>query len=362
MRQRLTVLLYLLMLLPVANGSALAQSRGVNYISDIDGQAEVNGNRAYVGDFLRPSDRLRVRSGGNVGVVCNNETRERRFPLGTYTISDYCTGTPPRSSGRRRPPRDFDSQLPYVISPRNTALLDGGQPTIRWNPVEGAQSYSVVLFTDNSGEPVWTAPQVSATEVRYSGPELRRDLRYRLEITADNGLSSRADIAVGFTLLSQSEAERVEQEVLALAEMNLAPDAEALGLALIYQGYEHEDSAQNTNLPLNQAALEVLQERIDADTDNALIYVMQGDIYLSIGLPLLAQERYRQALALATETGQLQGQAGSWDGLALLAQGRGDVLTAIAQTEQALALYDVMGDVDQVSTLEERLAFLESQL
>ncbi|WP_204140971.1 hypothetical protein [Halomicronema sp. CCY15110] len=33
---------------------------------------------------------------------------------------------------------------------------------------------------------------------------------------------------------------------------------------------------------------------------------------------------------------------------------------AIAQTQQALALYDVLGDSDQVAALEERLDFLEN--
>ncbi|NER85166.1 MAG: tetratricopeptide repeat protein, partial [Leptolyngbya sp. SIO1D8] len=345
MRQRLTVAIYLLVSLSVAIPSALAQSRGVNYISDIEGQAEVNGNRAHVGDFVHHSDELRVLLGGNVGIVCHNETREQRFPLGTYIITDYCTEVSSSRTGRRRPPRDFDSQLPYVISPRNTALLGVTQPMIRWNSLEGAQEYRVLLFTDSPDNPVWTT-QISTPEVRYDGPELQRDTRYRLEITADNGLSSSADIAVGFTLLSESEADRITREVAVLEEINLNPDAEALGLALSYQGYEHEDPAQDTDSPLNQAALEVLQARIDDGTDNSLIYVMQGDIYFSVGLPLRAQEHYQQALTLATKTGQLQGQAGSQDGLALLAQGRGELSEAIAYTEEALALYEVMGDAE----------------
>jgi len=67
-------------------------------------------------------------------------------------------------------------------------------------------------------------------------------------------------------------------------------------------------------------------------------------------------------LALATESGQLQGPAGAWDGLALLAQERGDIETATAHTQQASALYDVLGDTEQVAALAERLDFLENQL
>ena len=366
MYQRLTVVQALLVItglsLPFANAPALALSRGVNFISDIDGQAEVNGNRSYVGDFVRSSDELRVPNGSEVRVLCNNDTRQpTRFLGGLYTIGEHCTEGTSSRSRQRRPPRNFDSRLPYVISPRNTTLLDVTQPMIRWNPVEGAQEYTVSLFTDSADNPVWTT-QVSGTEVRYDGPELKRDTRYRLEITADNDLSSSTDIPVGFTLLSDSEAERIDIEFTALEGLNLTPDAEAIGLALLYQGYEHKDPSQDTDSPLNQAALEVLQARIDDGTDNSLIYVMQGDIYFSVGLPLRAQEHYQQALTLATKTGQLQGQAGSQDGLALLAQGRGELSKAIAYTEEALALYEVMGDAEQVDVLAERLAFLQSQL
>jgi len=345
--------------LPVFSAPALAQSREVNYISDIGGQAEVNGNRAYVGDFVRRADQLRVRSGGNVGIVCNNETRERRFPAGTYTVGDYCTESSSSRTGRRRPSREVNGTVPYVMSPRETALLPGTVPTLSWNPVAGAQTYQVQVYA-NPTQPLWTAT-VSGTSAAYDGPPLEPGVRYLIEVRSDTGLSSNAlGAAVGFRLLLPSEAEPILAETEALRAAGLNEDATAIALALLYS---NSPTAAGPNpLTLTQAALTVLEDRIEAGTDNGLIYVLQGDLYLSIGLTPEAQARYRQGLALATESGQLQGQAGAWDGLALLAQERGDIETAIAQTQQASALYDVLGDTEQVAALAERLDFLENQL
>ncbi|WP_204140065.1 hypothetical protein [Halomicronema sp. CCY15110] len=344
--------------LPVFSVPALAQSLGVNYISDIGGQAEVNGNRAYVGDFVRGTDELRVRSGGNVGIVCNNETRERQFPAGTYTVGDYCTESSSLRTGRRRPSREVNGTVPYVISPRETALLPGTVPTLSWNPVAGAQTYQVQVYA-NPTQPLWTE-EVSGTSVAYDGPPLEPGVRYLIEVSSDTGLSSNAlGAAVGFRLLLSSEAEPILVEAEALRAAELNEDATAIALALLYSN-SPPPTGPNP-LTLTQAAIDMLEDRIEAGTDNALIYVLQGDLYLSIGLTPEAQTLYRQGLALATESGQLQGQAGAWDGLALLAQARVDIETAIAQTQEALALYDVLGDSEQVAVLAERLDFLESQ-
>lgn len=339
---------------------AAAQSRGVNYISAIQGRVEVNGNRAYVGDFVRGTYHLRVPSGGSVGVVCHNQNRPRFFSPGTYIIQNYCQGTPRHRSGRRRHPRTFDSTLPYIFSPRNTGLLGVERPVIRWNAVAGAQSYTLVVSSSDETEPDWSVT-VEDTEVTYDGPPLRRDRRYRLLVETDNGLSSRTDIDVGFTVLSAPEVARVEAAVAELREMALDPDAEALGLALVYQGYVHSDRGQDTNSPLYQTALAVLQERIDAGTENSLIYAMQGDIFLAIGLPLPAQERYQEALTLATAAGHLQGQANSLEGLALVAQGEHQYCEAITHAEAALVAYTTLGDEEQIEELEARLTFLRSQ-
>ena len=350
-----------LMVLSVVLGGevtpAIAQSRGVNYISDIDGQAEVDDSPVYVGDFVSPTAQLRVQSGGNVGIVCNNETRERRFPTGTYTVGDYCTSTSSARSGRRRSSRNFDANLPYLVSPRNTGLLSPESLTFTWHPVTDAKDYTVVLYQTNPANPDWTA-QVSGTSITYDGPPLETDTRYRIEVTADNGLSSAADIPVGFTLLSEGEAERIEQAVVDLQAIELATDADAIGTALIYQGYRHSDLDLDTNSPLYEDALAVLQERIDAETDNSLIYLMQGDIYLATGLPLLAHERYEQSLDLATEAEQLRRQAESLEGLGLVAKGESQLEEAKTYLESAITLYQTLGDVEAANNLQDLVDIL----
>lgn len=341
---------------------AAAQGAGVNYISEIQGQAEVksagqdNFQRAYGGDFLRAPDQLRVSAGSTVDVVCS-DIRPHTFSAGTYTIGDHCaSGSPSLQTVRRRSARPFNTTSPYVISPRNTALLEETQPTIYWNPVEGARRYGVSVIGPDQAE-VWTT-EVSETDVIYDGPALLPDTRYRIVITADNGLSSSANDSVGFTLLSMAEAARVKALVAQLQALSQNTEAEAIGLALLYQSYTHRNPAQHSN-GLNQAALDVIQERIDVGTENSQIYLLQGDIYLAVGLPLKAQKQYEQALALAMERGQLRRQADSHEGLAIVAQGESEVADAISHLESALKIHEMLGDSTQVPALQERIDRLQ---
>lgn len=340
----------------LAAGGASAQSRGISYISTINGRAEVNGSPAYVGDFVGPSTRLRVPSGGSVGIVCHNETRERRFGAGTYTLGDYCSTSRSSSRGRRRPSRSFDANLPYIVSPRNTGLLSAASLRFAWQGVE-AESYTVVLYRSRPTAPDWRA-QVQGTSIVYDGPPLATDTRYRLEVTADNGLSSAADMPVGFTLLSEGEVERVEAAIATLQALELTPDAAAIGTALIYQGYRHSDLDLDTRSPLYAAALETLQQRIDAGTDNSAIYLMQADIYLATGLPLRAQERYQQALDLAVATGQLRRQAASLEGLGLVATGDSQLQAARTYLEAAIEIYQRLGDEEAAENLKNLIDIL----
>ncbi|MCG8364572.1 MAG: tetratricopeptide repeat protein [Pseudanabaenales cyanobacterium] len=350
-------------LLSLTTLPAAAQGAGGNYISEIQGQAELksagqdNFQRAYAGDPLRAPDQLRVSAGSTVDVVCNN-IRLHTLAAGTYTISDYCNTEGPISlPSSRRPARDFNANLPYVLRPRNTALLEAPQPTIRWNPVDGAQSYEVRV---SGPDGQWTT-DVSDTEVIYDGPALQPDIRYRIVITANNDLSSSPDVPVGFTLLSMEEAARVKDQVAQLLALPQNADAAAIGLALLYQSYMHSNPAQHSNA-LNQAALDVLQKRIDDGTENSQIYLLQGDIYLAVGLPLKAQKQYEQALELAMEAEQLTRQADSYEGLATVAQGESEVSDAISHLKSALRIYETLGNVTQVNALQERIDRLQLQL
>ena len=346
-----------------------AQNQGVNYIFAIQGQAERKSaeqeafERADVGDFLRAQDHLQVRTSSTVEVMCN-DGRPRSFSAGTYTVGDYCaSASPSLRTPQRQPARPIQARIPYVVRPRNTGLLDEPQPLIRWNPVVGAQRYTVHV---SGPEVAWSREVVGDSQVTYEGPPLRPDERYRIVITADTQLSSSADEPVGFTLLSAAEADRVKAQAAALqTELRAAgadADAEALGLALLYHGYQPRDPEQGSRNGLHQAALEVLQARIEAGSKNSQVYRLQGDIYAVMGLPLKAQPLYEQALARAQAAGQWGRQAVLHEQLATVAQDASDVAAAISHLEAARALYQEHGHVTQVTALQEQIERLQPQL
>ena len=345
-----------------------AQANGVNYISEIQGTAELRRpgstfQRAYGSDFLGTDDQVRVAVNSEVVLVCSHG-RSVSLYEGTHDVARSCNlnaqQTPEYSvwqrlfwwPSRRQPSRNFNARIPYILSPRNTALLDVSRPTIRWNPLDDAQQYRV-LMTEQGGQEVWESEWISGNETIYSGPTLLPETRYRIEVTADNGISSSLDI-VGFTLLSDEEAERVETQVSRIESLELDEDSEALGLALLYQGYEHSDDNKHSN-ELSQSALDVLQSRIDAGTENSQIYLLQGDIYLVIGLPLEARSRYEQSLDIAVAEGELERQADSLEGLATVAQGENQIAEAITCLESALEIYESLGQANQTSALQERI-------
>ena len=343
---------------------AWSQSRGTHYINGVQGDVVVgrflmSPDRAINGMLLPNTHRIRLRANSRVTLNCSNGGIHTLTRVGTYEVENYCQSSTSGRSGPRQPSREiFNPALPYLLSPRNTALMLSDPPMLRWNPVVGASSYEVTI----TGRGVnWTA-KVNEPEVLFTAIEdLLPDYRYTVTITADNGLSSRTGASAGFALLPRVEAERVQRQVAEVKARRLEPDVEAIALALVYLGFEHSDRNRQS-YALNQSALDVLEARILAGSDNSQLYLLQAETYLAVGLPLRARAQYERALTLARAAGQRELQAESYLGVATVAEGQTEYGDAIAHLQAAQRLSGELGDRDQVETLQARIEKLEEEL
>jgi hypothetical protein len=235
--------------------------------------------------------------------------------------------------------------IPFIISPRATKVLDA-TPVLRWNEVYLAQSYTVRLSGTNWQE------TVTGTEITYPGtPPLQAGETYLLIVEADNRKSSKDEglPGLGFTLLSNEEAQRVRADVETVTKLNLPEEAKAFALAQLYAGHG-----------LYAEAIETLEELNESGTRNANVYRSLGDFYQGIGLLHLAEDAYTNAIGRATETGDIETLAAAQASLGdvYLAQGRKD--DAVGQFEGARKGYETLGDTVRASQIAEQLAKLQN--
>lgn len=342
---------------------AWSQSRGTNYIHNIRGTVVtgrflIRPDRAYEGAVLSTEHQIRLEGNSWVTLECSNGG-SHALDTGTYAVSSYCNTPNSRRPGALNPSRDpFDTALPYVISPRNTALLTTDRLTLRWHPVPNATQYQVTI----TGPGVDWTTTVTQPEATYSGAAtFRPDYRYSVVITANSGPSSVTGSSIGFTVLPPEEVSRVSRQVNQVKTSHLQPDVEAIALALVYGGYEHSERDRHS-YALNHLAIDSLQQRIDAGTSNSQIYLLQADTYLTIGLPLAARERYLTALALAEASNLLEPQAESHVGLGFVAAGQTEYSDAIFHLTMAQAIYQDLGDLAQVEVLKAQIEQLSDQV
>lgn len=299
-----------------------------------------------VGATLHSRDRLFVPPGARAGLWC----RDRSFfsvPTGVEVrVDSGCPAEGDRVVLRAKPgsATELDPRIPYVISPRNTVVLNR-QPTLRWNPVSGATSYVIQM----RGTGVSWAIQTSATEVTYPGnPPLQPGARYRIIVTSDNGFSSISEGIVGFVVVSDREAQQVRNLAKQLQERQLGEDVEPLVLASLYRNKE-----------LYAEAIALLEASIRDRKPRAATYQLLGELYQQVGLNQLAKEPYEQALALARASGDSEGAAAIQTGLGEMEVALGNLEAAIAWFEQAQSGYQRLGDRTQADAIAQRLASLQ---
>ena len=262
---------------------------------------------------------------------------DRPFPTPEYLLAQRCR------VGRTANPRGpEDALIPYVISPRNTAVLSD-RPSLHWNPIAGVDRYTVSVR--NGDSVIWTK-EVNTNIITYPAEmdALESGIDYTLVIEAANGRSStEEDTELSFHLLPSTRAEVVRQAQSLFASQATTEEA-ALLQADFYTGSELYSEAIDT--------LKILIETTQSPT----IHRQLGDLYARSSLYLWAEPRYLSAVSLAEE--DLEEQARAQAALGELYVAIELNQEAVRWFTQAMESYKELDNQFKVRELQERVANL----
>ena len=334
-----------------------AWGRGRHYLDRISGIVSVGQGLPPIGRateyrYITSDHNILLLINGRVRLNCADGSSSNLNSAGIYKVERYC-GPDRRPGARRSPPRGdaFNANLPYLLTPRNTALLSASDIKLRWNAVSDAESYRVEISRPLGAEPLQTevdAPHIDIPENEGFLPDYVYGITIRTLGSQEDDSSS-----ASFSILPLEEAQRVREQVTTVKNRGLNPDVEASEIAFVYLDYEHTDPDRRS-FALNQNALDVLETRIQSGTENSQIYLLQADTYMVVGLLPLAEERYRQALTFAERNVQLEVQAQAHVGIANIAERQTDYIAAVESLNAAQTLYEELGDRAQVDILRGR--------
>ncbi len=246
--------------------------------------------------------------------------------------------------GGRPGTRDF----PYVVSPRQTFLLSD-RPSLQWSRTADVRNYTVMLRS--AGESLWqvTAPQNDQPicELDYpadQGP-LQPSKSYTLVITADNGRSSQEESVsgLGFSLLDPETAKEVTQKAQAINTQDLPALDKVLDRVYLYW--------QNKLLA---ESIQLLITLPPSDT-TAKVHRWAANMYRFNGLFLEAEEEYAKAINLAQKSQNKPELAGAKVGLGRTLFSLGQLGEATKSLTEAKALYQELGDAQNVTKAEDIL-------
>ena len=253
------------------------------------------------------------------------------------------------------PRNGIDTNIPYVITPRKTAILDS-TPRFEWNPVPNATSYNVTLRGPNGI--LWEDTVTEASTITYPGsPALEPNIKYaltiRTEVDEASGLPSTVastDEGIpGLSFYVLPEADRAQLTIAldAIAAEDLTSLAVNLERAKTYRDYS-----------LMSDAIALLESLKGEYPDSVALYRLLGELYLQVRLNTQARDAFTQVQALASVTQNFAEQADANVFLAYLALGSREPNTAIQLLNEAQALYSDLGDEDKASATADWLATL----
>lgn len=211
-----------------------------------------------------------------------------------------------------------------ITSPCGGAILKVSELKLSWSAVPEAKSYSVRV--ERSKQQLWDQIVENRTEIPFPAGELtlEPDKDYELIVESDNRKSG----SVRFRMLAEAKALQVRAnsgEIAANAK--LSADERAIKLAEVYRDNE-----------LFTEAIETLAGAVKNGSRSVPVYLMLGDLYLNVKLPILAEAPYQQALTLATSDTEAQAKAQVGLGRASVALNKAD--RAISLLQAGYAIYE----------------------
>lgn len=310
---------------------------------------------ARVGTQVNAGDRIIVGSGAIAVVRCIKGNlwkvpTETPFPV-TYgcTQSTIALRVGKQSDNS---PGGQNVRIPYVIEPRRTYVAEGSF-RLRWNPAPGASNYNVRILRKRDGSVLWEK-RVPGTSTVYPGnPLLRLGEVYFVVVEANNGTSSHLDEGAsnsGFRRISPQGQREVDIAITALAKQNLTKEATLLAKADIYMREE-----------VLSDAIRTLESLANRKSRIVSVYLDLGDLYRYIGLNLMAENRYQEAINLATSSQDLEGLAMAQAGLAEVKEMLGQREQVGTLLREALRGFNALGDADRAAELRERIKQIGSK-
>jgi hypothetical protein len=238
---------------------------------------------------------------------------------------------------------NLDPLIPYIISPRMTRLL-GNQPTLQWNKVPGAITYTVKI----KGEGLNWSTETISTQIPYTGTSpLKPGTTYLLVVSTNNGKWSSDErmVGLGFSVLGDSDAVPIKASVQKLEQLGLNPSAQAFVQAQLFA--EHGLIAEAT---------QILENLVESGSQDSAVYRSLGTQYQRVGLNHLAEEYYIRALELSRKENDLEGEALVLNNLGLIYEAFGSKEEAVQKAKEAIEIYRRLGDAESIKQIEDRLA------
>jgi hypothetical protein len=304
------------------------------------------------GTILNTGDLLRASKGSEVSVFCGDKAKWGVNPI--KILDDGLDHSIPCQSGSiPRPWEDIsvlrgetNNRIPYILYPRNTALLTD-KPLLKWQPISGIETYTVLLISDDNQ--MRPSLQVSGSEANWPSnwPPMEQDSIYVLQVEgggSNSNTNNPNNNGLGFWLLPIEKLEEVKIIEFYLRSQNLSSSAIERLVAELYLNYGlYGEAAQLLNQILTKA-------------NYAAVWLTLGQIYLNMGLVQEAQMTFNQALINARSGGEMEIEAETNVGLGLSAWILNDKDEAIAYYLEAKSIFKQLGHQDGEARVEELLA------
>jgi Domain of Unknown Function (DUF928) len=208
----------------------------------------------------------------------------------------------------------FDSEIPYVVSPRYT-LLHRQPSMLQWRAVQNARNYKVSLFQDQSKQVICkidnivAPPKNGVMSIEFSlcqkdskPYQLEVGNFYRIEVTVSNSkISSKAEVinlseyhadqrevqGIEFSLINPQKSKEVSELIKDTDSKVQNKEQQYFRRASIYASFN-----------LYSEAILTLEELVKDGSSDPDIYIRLGDYYASSGLISLAESSYYKAKVL----------------------------------------------------------------
>ncbi|MCP2730033.1 hypothetical protein [Limnofasciculus baicalensis] len=329
---------------PIANGQII-QTTG-----DVGIQRNGHTIHPKIGTIIYPGDKLLTANESQIIVQCANLSTQSisagKNQANTCPSETEETCTPGTYKCPHRGEITWKSNIPYIISPRRTAILND-KPILRWNPVPGAKVYTVNV----EGKGVKWTTKVGDTQIIYPGePPLKPDTPYLLTVEADTGVSSLDEpVSVGginFTLLEAQKAQEIRTQSAQIAQQSWNEEAKAIAVANLY--------SKNS---LNGEAIATLES---SGIHTAPIYRQIGHRYFYyLALIPQAKEYYTKAITIA-DSEDIEEQTQIQYSLGKVEVALGNKDEAVRWFTLALKGYQMLGYSEQIDEVERQLRGVNS--